>query len=156
MQLEFSEGQQARATAGLRRRLGNGRMCQAVRATRHLCVLLEPQSLGDLVQAPESSPLTFSSHIFSSTYKDSNTLHLPTERFSPVRRFSDGAASIQAFKAHLEKLADSSSIKQLQQVMGEAAGSSAGAWEAQRSSVWRTGVANLCPVRVEVPIHVAS
>ncbi|XP_032214537.1 serine/threonine-protein kinase SIK3 isoform X5 [Mustela erminea] len=50
-----------------------------------------------------------------STYKDSNTLHLPTERFSPVRRFSDGAASIQAFKAHLEKLADSSSIKQLQQ-----------------------------------------
>ncbi|XP_039085209.1 serine/threonine-protein kinase SIK3 isoform X3 [Hyaena hyaena] len=51
----------------------------------------------------------------SSTYKDSNTLHLPTERFSPVRRFSDGAASIQAFKAHLEKLANSSSIKQLQQ-----------------------------------------
>ncbi|XP_072585845.1 serine/threonine-protein kinase SIK3 isoform X9 [Vulpes vulpes] len=51
----------------------------------------------------------------SSTYKDSNTLHLPTERFSPVRRFSDGATSIQAFKAHLEKLANSSSIKQLQQ-----------------------------------------
>ncbi|XP_036284215.1 serine/threonine-protein kinase SIK3 isoform X5 [Pipistrellus kuhlii] len=51
----------------------------------------------------------------SSTYKDSNTLHLPTERFSPVRRFSDGAASIQAFKAHLEKIGNSSSIKQLQQ-----------------------------------------
>ncbi|KAM7085133.1 serine/threonine-protein kinase SIK3 isoform 3-T3 [Molossus nigricans] len=51
----------------------------------------------------------------SSTYKDSNTLHLPTERFSPVRRFSDGAASIQAFKAHLEKLGNNSSIKQLQQ-----------------------------------------
>ncbi|XP_036284212.1 serine/threonine-protein kinase SIK3 isoform X1 [Pipistrellus kuhlii] len=50
-----------------------------------------------------------------STYKDSNTLHLPTERFSPVRRFSDGAASIQAFKAHLEKIGNSSSIKQLQQ-----------------------------------------
>ncbi|XP_021526842.2 serine/threonine-protein kinase SIK3 isoform X9 [Aotus nancymaae] len=50
-----------------------------------------------------------------STYKDSNTLHLPTERFSPVRRFSDGAASIQAFKAHLEKMGNSSSIKQLQQ-----------------------------------------
>ncbi|XP_067827051.1 serine/threonine-protein kinase SIK3 homolog isoform X3 [Heptranchias perlo] len=52
-------------------------------------------------------------------YKDPNTLHLPTERFSPVRRFSDGAASIQAFKAHLEKLEKStntnSSIKQLQQ-----------------------------------------
>eukprot|EP00062_Callorhinchus_milii_P021225 gi/632977723/ref/XP_007905506.1/ PREDICTED: serine/threonine-protein kinase SIK3 isoform X1 [Callorhinchus milii] len=52
-------------------------------------------------------------------YKDPNTLHLPTERFSPVRRFSDGAASIQAFKAHLEKMekctATNSSIKQLQQ-----------------------------------------
>uniref|UniRef100_A0A8D0GIA4 non-specific serine/threonine protein kinase n=1 Tax=Sphenodon punctatus TaxID=8508 RepID=A0A8D0GIA4_SPHPU len=49
-------------------------------------------------------------------YKDSNTLHLPTERFSPVRRFSDGAASIQAFKAHLEKMGcHNSSIKQLQQ-----------------------------------------
>nr|XP_033773434.1 serine/threonine-protein kinase SIK3 isoform X1 [Geotrypetes seraphini] len=47
-------------------------------------------------------------------YKDSNTLHLPTERFSPVRRFSDGAATIQAFKAHLEKMGNSS-IKQLQQ-----------------------------------------
>lgn len=77
-----------------------------------------------MVQAPESSPLTSSSRVFSSTYKDSNTLHLPTERFSPVRRFSDGAASIQAFKAHLEKLANSSSIKQLQQVMGETAGTS--------------------------------
>ncbi|XP_005299803.3 serine/threonine-protein kinase SIK3 isoform X10 [Chrysemys picta bellii] len=51
----------------------------------------------------------------SSVYKDSNTLHLPTERFSPVRRFSDGAASIQAFKAHLEKMGNNSSIKQLQQ-----------------------------------------
>ncbi|XP_060035984.1 serine/threonine-protein kinase SIK3 isoform X3 [Erinaceus europaeus] len=51
----------------------------------------------------------------SSPYKDSNTLHLPTERFSPVRRFSDGAASIQAFKAHLEKMGNNSSIKQLQQ-----------------------------------------
>ncbi|KAM9080615.1 serine/threonine-protein kinase SIK3 isoform 3-T3 [Megaptera novaeangliae] len=50
-----------------------------------------------------------------STYKDSNSLHLPTERFSPVRRFSDGAASIQAFKAHLEKMGNHSSIKQLQQ-----------------------------------------
>ncbi|XP_069751072.1 serine/threonine-protein kinase SIK3 homolog isoform X3 [Narcine bancroftii] len=52
-------------------------------------------------------------------YKDPNTLHLPTERFSPVRRFSDGAATIQAFKAHLEKMEKStntnSSIKQLQQ-----------------------------------------
>ncbi|XP_029027396.2 serine/threonine-protein kinase SIK3 homolog isoform X5 [Betta splendens] len=47
-----------------------------------------------------------------SSYKDSNTLHLPMERFSPVRRFSDGAATIQAFKAHLE---NSSLIKQLKQ-----------------------------------------
>ncbi|XP_077963624.1 serine/threonine-protein kinase SIK3 homolog isoform X11 [Gasterosteus aculeatus] len=47
-----------------------------------------------------------------SSYKDCNTLHLPMERFSPVRRFSDGAATIQAFKAHLEH---SSLIKQLKQ-----------------------------------------
>ncbi|XP_039185719.1 serine/threonine-protein kinase SIK3 isoform X2 [Crotalus tigris] len=51
----------------------------------------------------------------SYVYKDSNTLHLPTERFSPVRRFSDGAASIQAFKAQLERMGNHSSIKQLQQ-----------------------------------------
>ncbi|KAM4651203.1 LOW QUALITY PROTEIN: serine/threonine-protein kinase SIK3 [Discoglossus pictus] len=51
-----------------------------------------------------------------SMYKDSNTLHLPAERFSPVRRFSDGATTIQAFKAHLEKMGNqNSSIKQLQQ-----------------------------------------
>lgn len=61
-------------------------------------------------------------HVFSSIYKDSNTLHLPTERFSPVRRFSDGAASIQAFKAHLEKMGNNSSIKQLQQVKDGAGG----------------------------------
>ncbi|KAG7470805.1 hypothetical protein MATL_G00117820 [Megalops atlanticus] len=47
-----------------------------------------------------------------SIYKDCNTLHLPMERFSPVRRFSDGAATIQAFKAHLE---NSSLIRQLKQ-----------------------------------------
>uniref|UniRef100_A0A672INH6 non-specific serine/threonine protein kinase n=1 Tax=Salarias fasciatus TaxID=181472 RepID=A0A672INH6_SALFA len=47
-----------------------------------------------------------------SSYKDCNTLHLPMERFSPVRRFSDGAATIQAFKAQLEQ---SSLIKQLKQ-----------------------------------------
>ncbi|XP_055051312.2 serine/threonine-protein kinase SIK3 homolog isoform X1 [Misgurnus anguillicaudatus] len=43
-----------------------------------------------------------------SSYKDCNTLHLPMERFSPVRRFSDGAATIQAFKTQLE-------IRQLKQ-----------------------------------------
>uniref|UniRef100_A0A3Q3KT90 non-specific serine/threonine protein kinase n=1 Tax=Mastacembelus armatus TaxID=205130 RepID=A0A3Q3KT90_9TELE len=47
-----------------------------------------------------------------SSYKDCNTLHLPMERFSPVRRFSDGAATIQAFKAHLE---NGSLIKQVKQ-----------------------------------------
>ncbi|KAJ3590920.1 hypothetical protein NHX12_008868 [Muraenolepis orangiensis] len=47
-----------------------------------------------------------------SSYKDCNTLHLPMERFSPVRRFSDGAATIQAFKAHME---NSSLIRQLKQ-----------------------------------------
>ncbi|KAI7800830.1 serine/threonine-protein kinase SIK3-like protein [Triplophysa rosa] len=47
-----------------------------------------------------------------SSYKDCNTLHLPMERFSPVRRFSDGAATIPAFKTHLE---NSSLIRQLKQ-----------------------------------------
>uniref|UniRef100_A0A8C7SHQ7 non-specific serine/threonine protein kinase n=1 Tax=Oncorhynchus mykiss TaxID=8022 RepID=A0A8C7SHQ7_ONCMY len=47
-----------------------------------------------------------------SIYKDCNTLHLPMERFSPVRRFSDGATTIQAFKIHLE---NSSLIRQLKQ-----------------------------------------
>ncbi|XP_062329939.1 serine/threonine-protein kinase SIK3 homolog isoform X1 [Osmerus eperlanus] len=51
-------------------------------------------------------------HSSRSSYKDCNTLHLPMERFSPVRRFSDGAATIQAFKAHLE---NSSLIRQLKQ-----------------------------------------
>ncbi|XP_061924014.1 serine/threonine-protein kinase SIK3 homolog isoform X4 [Entelurus aequoreus] len=46
-----------------------------------------------------------------SSYKDCNTLHLPMERFSPVRRFSDGAATIQAFKMHLEN----GFLKQLKQ-----------------------------------------
>ena len=108
-----------------------------------------------MVKGPECSPLTFSSHVFSSTYKDSNTLHLPTERFSPVRRFSDGAASIQAFKAHLEKLANSSSIKQLQQVMGETAGTSGEAWGTQSNSVEDRG-GKPRPVRVKVQIRVAS
>ncbi|KAB1254833.1 Serine/threonine-protein kinase SIK3 [Camelus dromedarius] len=74
-----------------------------------------------------------------STYKDSNTLHLPTERFSPVRRFSDGAASIQAFKAHLEKMGNNSSIKQLQQVMEEAAGVPGGSMGDRDQCSRRTG-----------------
>lgn len=71
---------------------------------------------GVCVLAGVMSLTPFLPPVFSSIYKDSNTLHLPTERFSPVRRFSDGAASIQAFKAHLEKMGNNSSIKQLQQV----------------------------------------
>uniref|UniRef100_A0A2K5QEC6 non-specific serine/threonine protein kinase n=1 Tax=Cebus imitator TaxID=2715852 RepID=A0A2K5QEC6_CEBIM len=51
----------------------------------------------------------------SSTYKDSHTPSLLMERFLLVRWFSDGAVSIQTFKAHLEKMGNSSSIKQLQQ-----------------------------------------
>ncbi|XP_039525944.1 serine/threonine-protein kinase SIK3 homolog isoform X1 [Pimephales promelas] len=47
-----------------------------------------------------------------SSYKDCNTLHLPMERFSPVRRFSDGAATIQAFKTQME---NNSLIRQLKQ-----------------------------------------
>ncbi|XP_052472641.1 serine/threonine-protein kinase SIK3 homolog isoform X1 [Carassius gibelio] len=46
------------------------------------------------------------------SYKDCNTLHLPMERFSPVRRFSDGAATIPAFKTQLE---NNSLIRQLKQ-----------------------------------------
>lgn len=69
-------------------------------------------------QAAPSSLLLCSVCVSSYVYKDSNMLHLPTERFSPVRRFSDGAASIQAFKAQLEKMGNHSSIKQLQQVQG--------------------------------------
>ncbi|XP_075462718.1 serine/threonine-protein kinase SIK3 [Ascaphus truei] len=67
--------------------------------------------------SPLVTMTTVSSRSFlSSMYKDSNTLHLPAERFSPVRRFSDGAATIQAYKAHLERMgAHNSSIKQLQQ-----------------------------------------
>lgn len=64
-----------------------------------MCVCLRPHVLYDCHQR--------------SSYKDCNTLHLPMERFSPVRRFSDGAATIQAFKAHLE---NSSLIKKLKQV----------------------------------------
>lgn len=38
------------------------------------------------------------------SYKDVNCLHLPNERFSPVRRASDGMASINKYQSHLEKL----------------------------------------------------
>lgn len=74
-------------------------VCMCVRARVYLCTHLS-------VSAPHGP-------LFRSSYKDCNTLHLPMERFSPVRRFSDGAATIQAFKAHLE---NSSLIKQLKQV----------------------------------------
>ena len=39
------------------------------------------------------------------SYKDVNSLHLPNERFSPVRRASDGMTSINKYQCHhLEKL----------------------------------------------------
>ncbi|KAM6959086.1 serine/threonine-protein kinase SIK3 homolog [Aplochiton taeniatus] len=69
----------------------------------------EAQRLQGLRQRGGWAPDT---HTTRSSYKDCNTLHLPMERFSPVRRFSDGAATIQAFKAHLE---NSSLIRQLRQ-----------------------------------------
>uniref|UniRef100_A0AAY5EU03 non-specific serine/threonine protein kinase n=1 Tax=Electrophorus electricus TaxID=8005 RepID=A0AAY5EU03_ELEEL len=65
-------------------------------------MLKRPRGQSPLVASPVSM------HTVLSSYKDCNTLHLPMERFSPVRRFSDGAATIQAFKAQLE-------IKQLKQ-----------------------------------------
>ncbi|KAK7499798.1 hypothetical protein BaRGS_00008889, partial [Batillaria attramentaria] len=38
------------------------------------------------------------------SFKDLHSLHLPLERFSPVRRASDGLAGVQKHQAHLEKL----------------------------------------------------
>ena len=56
-----------------------------------------------------------------------NSLHLPNERFSPVRRASDGLANLHKYQSHLEKIYNQtisqsgsrhnsqSSLKQLQQ-----------------------------------------
>ncbi|KAJ7305199.1 hypothetical protein JRQ81_011108, partial [Phrynocephalus forsythii] len=94
----------------------------AHRSKRHTLAMTSPtaeippdlqRQLGQQPFRPRASHLPPDQHRY--IYKDSNTLHLPTERFSPVRRFSDGAASIQAFKAQLEKMGNHSSIKQLQQ-----------------------------------------
>ncbi|KAG9342095.1 hypothetical protein JZ751_017092 [Albula glossodonta] len=71
----------------------------------------EPPSDSQRPQGPRQRGWGPEQHCRSS-YKDCNTLHLPMERFSPVRRFSDGAATIQAFKAHLES---STLIQQLKQ-----------------------------------------
>ena len=38
------------------------------------------------------------------SFKDLHSLHLPSERFSPVRRASDGLQGVQKHQAHLEKL----------------------------------------------------
>lgn len=38
------------------------------------------------------------------SFKDLHSLHLPSERFSPVRRASDGVAGLQKHQAHLEKI----------------------------------------------------
>ncbi|KAL7981644.1 hypothetical protein Chor_005732 [Crotalus horridus] len=95
----------------------------ANRSKRHTLAMTNPtaeippdlqRQLGQQPFRSRASHLAPDQHRY--VYKDSNTLHLPTERFSPVRRFSDGAASIQAFKAQLERMGNHSSIKQLQQV----------------------------------------
>ncbi|KAM3830493.1 serine/threonine-protein kinase SIK3 isoform 3-T3 [Vipera latastei] len=94
----------------------------ANRSKRHTLAMTNPtaeippdlqRQLGQQPFRSRASHLAPDQHRY--VYKDSNVLHLPTERFSPVRRFSDGAASIQAFKAQLEKMGNHSSIKQLQQ-----------------------------------------
>ncbi|XP_050415171.1 serine/threonine-protein kinase SIK3 isoform X2 [Patella vulgata] len=38
------------------------------------------------------------------TYKDINSLHLPNERFSPVRRASDGLSNLHKYQTHLERI----------------------------------------------------
>ncbi|KAL3887299.1 hypothetical protein ACJMK2_027241 [Sinanodonta woodiana] len=38
------------------------------------------------------------------SYKDINCLHLPNERYSPVRRASDGVANLHKYQSHLEKI----------------------------------------------------
>uniref|UniRef100_UPI00358F449C serine/threonine-protein kinase SIK3-like isoform X2 n=1 Tax=Myxine glutinosa TaxID=7769 RepID=UPI00358F449C len=50
-------------------------------------------------------------------YKETNTLALPSERFSPVRRLSDGGASLQAFRLERGVMGrePNCSIRQLQQ-----------------------------------------
>ena len=79
-----------------------------------------------------------------------------------MRRFSDGAASIQAFKAHLEKMGNNSSIKQLQQVMEEMAGISGEAWVTETAIAGGPGCSTFYPLHVgstevlEVPKQIAS
>uniref|UniRef100_A0A3P8XZG3 non-specific serine/threonine protein kinase n=1 Tax=Esox lucius TaxID=8010 RepID=A0A3P8XZG3_ESOLU len=86
----------------------------------HAQLLKRPRGQSPLVASPPVTPVDEEGSdgepdqeaVQRSSYKDCNTLHLPMERFSPVRRFSDGATTIQAFKAHLE---NSSLIRQLKQ-----------------------------------------
>jgi len=44
--------------------------------------------------------------------KEVNSLHLPSERFSPVRRASDGIASLCKYQNHLESLYDQTLARQ--------------------------------------------
>ena len=57
------------------------------------------------------------------SFKDTHSLHLPNERFSPVRRASDSLTSMNKYQTHLEKIYNLSlstpssrhnSLKQLQ------------------------------------------
>ncbi|KAI1903860.1 hypothetical protein AGOR_G00031570 [Albula goreensis] len=90
------------------------------RHTMHAPISMGPapsELPSDMQRPPASRHRVWAQHLAleqhcRSSYKDCNTLHLPMERFSPVRRFSDGAATIQAFKAHLE---NNSIIRQLKQ-----------------------------------------
>lgn len=36
--------------------------------------------------------------------RDANVLHIPSDRFSPVRRLSDGLTSIRKYRSQLEKI----------------------------------------------------
>uniref|UniRef100_A0A8C4QNX7 non-specific serine/threonine protein kinase n=1 Tax=Eptatretus burgeri TaxID=7764 RepID=A0A8C4QNX7_EPTBU len=62
--------------------------------------------------------ILFSFVLSSFSYKETNTLALPSERFSPVRRLSDGGASLQAFRLERGVMGrePNCSIRQLQQV----------------------------------------
>ncbi|CAL8360696.1 unnamed protein product [Merluccius merluccius] len=89
----------------IERTIGKGNFAVVKLATHIITKAKLYHSVFDYLLLPVNSD-------YLSSYKDCNTLHLPMERFSPVRRFSDGAATIQAFKAHLE---NSSLIRQLKQ-----------------------------------------
>ena len=52
----------------------------------------------------EQSLICVSSSIARDSLKDLNSLHLPSERFSPVRRASDGLTNLHKYQSYLEKI----------------------------------------------------